>query len=224
MGSRRRHDETLLRIQPWVRRVRRIIGALGWLARLQWFVKNVAPVSALEGAPSVPPGVSIRPGSPDDAVALAPLIHGRESLAWRFTRGDIVLVAEVDREVVGCTWLTNRPLRPSYFPIRIRPEPGEWYNYGLALLREHRMRGLGRALSRMAMEEARRRGGNRVFGHASRFNRIAAASHAAAGYVTVEESISLTVLNRVAIVLYRRARATLKLETPVSVSATSQRG
>ena len=89
MGSRRRHDGTLLRIQRWVRRVRRIIGALGWLARLQWFVKNVAPVSALEGEPSVPPGVSIRPGSPDDAMALAPLIHGRESLGWRFTRAGV---------------------------------------------------------------------------------------------------------------------------------------
>jgi hypothetical protein len=33
-----------------------------------------------------------------------------------------------------------------------------------------------------------------TFGHALRFDRIAAASHAAAGFVTVEELIGLTVL------------------------------
>jgi GNAT superfamily N-acetyltransferase len=174
---------------------------------VQWFVKNVAAVSEIHGEPSLPPGVSIRAGSPDDAGALAPFIHGRESLVWRFTRGDVVLVAEREGEIVGCTWLTSLPLRPSYLPVRVRPEPGEWYNYGLTLLREHRLRGLGRALSRMAMREVMRRGGRRVFGHASRFNRIAAASHAAAGYVTVEDLITLTVLNRVAVILYRRARA-----------------
>jgi hypothetical protein len=44
-------------------------------------------------------------------------------------------------------------------------------------------------------------GGTRVFGHAVRFDRIAAASHVAAGFVTVEELIGVTVLNRYAVVL-----------------------
>jgi len=162
----------------------------------------------------VPPGMSVRLGTSDDAAALTPLIHGRESLAWRVARGDIVLVAELDGEVVGCTWLTSRPLRPSYFPIRVCPEPDEWYNYGLVLRRQHRGRGLGRTLSRMAMTEVGRRGGREVFGHASRFNRIAAASHAAAGFVTVEELIGLNVLDRYVVVLYRRPRASLKSEVP----------
>ncbi|HXJ83733.1 MAG TPA: GNAT family N-acetyltransferase [Candidatus Methylomirabilis sp.] len=137
-----------------------------------------------------------------------PLITGRESLSWRFARGDHVLVAERGDQIVGCTWLTTRPLRPSYFPIKVRPGPGEWYNYGLALLRQQRARGLGRVLSRMAMTEVARRGGTLIFGHASRFNRIAAASHAAAGYVTVEDMIGLTILNRFTLVLYRRPRST----------------
>ena len=192
--------------------VRRLIRATGWLVRPQWFVTNVALLPTAGCEPSAPPGVSLRLGSRDDAAALAPLIHGRESLAWRLARGDIVLVAELDGQVVGCTWLTRRPLRPSYFPIWVCPEPGEWYNYGLALLRRHRGRGLGRTLSRMAMTEVGRRGGRVVFGHASRFNRIAAASHAAAGFVTVEELIGLNMLNRFAVVLYRRPRATLKSE------------
>ena len=215
-------SEARLRLHPWAQRARHVLGAIGWVARLQWFVKNVAEVSAANHEPSLPPGVSIRSGSPDDAGALAPLIRGRESLAWRFTRGDIVLVAEREGEIIGCTWLTCLPIRPSYFPILVRPEPGEWYNYGLALLREHRLRGLGRALSRMAMREVKRRGGHRVFGHASRFNRIAAASHAAAGYVTVEELISLTLFDRVALLLYRRRRAIPMPPAPVSVEAPNQ--
>lgn len=201
------------------RLIRCLIGAPGWLLRPQWFVKNVAPALEAGCAPSAAPGLSVRLGSPDDAAALSPLIHGRESLVWRFARGDIVLVAELDGQVVGCTWLTSRSLRPSYFPIRVCPEPGEWYNYGLALRRQHRARGLGRMLSRMARLEVGRRGGKVVFGHASRFNRIAAASHAAAGFVTVEELIGLNVLNRFAVVLYRRPRATLKSQ--MSASRTS---
>lgn len=201
------------------RLVRRLTGALGLLVRPQWFVKNVAPALAAGCGPPTPPGISVRLGSPADAADLSPLIQGRESLAWRFARGDIVLVAEREGRVVGCTWLTRRPLRPSYFPIRVNPEPGEWYNYGLALLRPHRARGLGRTLSRMAMMEVGRRGGTVVFGHASRFNRIAAASHAAAGYVTVEELIGLRFLNRFAVVLYRRPRATLKAELPAPRTA-----
>jgi GNAT superfamily N-acetyltransferase len=189
--------------------LRRLIRPVGWLVRPQWFVTNVALVPTAGDEPSVPPGVAVRVGSPDDAAALAPLIHGRESLAWRFARGDVVLVAELDHQVVGCTWLTNRPLRPSYFPIRVRPEPGEWYNYGLVLLPQYRVRGLGRMLSRMAMTEVRRRGGKLVFGHAFRFDRIAAASHAAAGFVTVEELLGLNVLNRFVVLLSRRPRATL---------------
>jgi GNAT superfamily N-acetyltransferase len=184
--------------------VRQLIRPIGWLVRPQWYVKNVAVVPPAAGEPSAPPGVSVRLGSRDDAAALAPLIHGRESLAWRFARGDVVLVAERDGHVVGCTWLTSQPMRPSYFPIRVRPEPGEWYNYGLAVLPDSQARGLGRTLSRMAMAEAGRRGGRLVFGHAFRFNRIAAASHAAAGFTTVEELVGLNVLNRFVVIVYRR--------------------
>jgi hypothetical protein len=54
-----------------------------------------------------------------------------------------------------------------------------------------------------------RRGGKLMFGHAFRFDRIAAASHAAAGFVTVEELIGLNVLNRFVVPLCRRPRATL---------------
>jgi GNAT superfamily N-acetyltransferase len=187
-----------------------LIRPIGWLVRPQWFVKNVAVAATAGREPSPPRGVSVRPGSPDDAAALAPLVHGRESLDWRFARGDIVLVAELDGRVVGCTWLTTRPLRPSYFPILVCPEPGEWYNYGLALLPQYRVRGLGRTLSRMAMTEAWRRGGKLVFGHAFRFDRIAAASHAAAGFVTVEDLIGLNVLNRFVVVVYRRLRGRVR--------------
>lgn len=199
-------DTAVVRV---LRLIRRLLRAPGWLLRPQWFVKNVAPALGEGSRPPAPPGVSVRHGSPDDAAGLTPLIHGRESLAWRFARGDIVLVAELNGQVIGCTWLTTRPLRPSYFPIDVRPEPGEWYNYGLALLRPHRTRGLGRMLSRLAMTEVGRRGGKVVFGHASRFNRIAAASHSAAGFRTVEDLIALTMLTRFAVVLYRRPRAPL---------------
>jgi GNAT superfamily N-acetyltransferase len=198
------------------------MGAPGWPLRPQWFVKNVARALEAGCGPPVPPGISVRLGSPDDAAALTPLIYGRESLAWRFARGDTVLVAELDGQIIGCTWLTSRSLRPSYFPIRVCPEPGEWYNYGLVLLRQHRARGLGRMLSRMAMTEVGLRGGNVMFGHASRFNRVAAASHAAAGFVTVEDLIGLNVLNRFTLVLYRRPRATLTPE--VFASRTAEPG
>jgi GNAT superfamily N-acetyltransferase len=199
-------QEPRLVARRWARRV---IAVIGLLVRVQWFVKNVAPVSNSGHGSSMPPGVSIRAGSTFDATALVPLIQGRETLAWRFARGDVVLVAKREGTIVGCTWLTTQPLRPSYFPILVKPQPGEWYNYGLALLREHRALGLGRMLSRAAIAEVGRRGGTSVFGHASRFNKVAAASHVAAGYVTVEDLVSLTLLNRIAVVVYRRSRPTL---------------
>jgi len=186
--------------------MRQLLRSIGRLLRPRWFVTNVAALPAPPGELRVPSGVSVRLGSAADAAALTPLVRGRESLAWRFARGDLVLIAALDGRVVGCTWLTSRPLRPSYFPIRVAPQPGEWYNYGLAVLPAYRGRGLGRLLSRMAIAEAGRRGGRLVFGHASRFNRNAAASHAAAGFVTVEELIGLTMLDRFAVVLYRRRR------------------
>ena len=186
--------------------LRRLFRPIDWLVRPEWFVTNVAVVAAASREPSTPPGLSVRLGSPDDAEPLARLVHGRESLAWRFERGDVVLVAELDGHVVGCTWLTNQPMRPSYFPIKVQPKPGEWYNYGLVLLPEVRGRGLGRLLSRAAMTEAWRRGGELVFGHARRFSRVAAASHAAAGFVTVEELLGINVLNRFVVVLYRRRK------------------
>jgi GNAT superfamily N-acetyltransferase len=190
------------------RLLRRAILGTGWLVRLQWFVTNVAPVPAVGCAPPLPGGVSVRVGSPADAEVLAPFIRGRESLAWRFAPRDLVLVAELDGLVIGCTWLTRHALRPSYFPIRVCPTADEWYNYGLALLRQHRARGLGRVLSRMAMAHAGQCGARKIFGHASRFNRIAATSHKAAGFITVEDLIGLTVLNRFTVILYRRPRTT----------------
>jgi hypothetical protein len=56
------------------------------------------------------------------------------------------------------------------------------------------------------------------------FKRIAAASHAAAGFATVEDLIGLTVVHRFTIVLYRRRRATSTLDarTPVTVSEPSR--
>jgi hypothetical protein len=186
--------------------VRRLIHPLGWLIRPDWFVTNVATLP-IDGATALPPGVSIRRGSPADAAMLEPLAHARQSAAWRFARGDIVLIAQMHGRVIGCTWLTTRSLRPWYFPIFVRLAPGDWYNYGLVLVPEQRVRGLGRAMSRHAMHEVMREGGSRVIGHARRFDAIAARSHVSAGFVTVEELIGVTLLNRVAVVLYRRPRA-----------------
>ncbi len=163
----------------------------------------------------------MRLGSPNDTNLLAPLVRGRESLAWRFARSDVVLIAEMDGRVVGCTWLTCQPLRPSYFPILVRPKPGEWYNYGLVILPDYRVRGLGRALSRSAMQEAQRRGGRVMFGHALRLDRTAAASHAAAGFVTVEELIGISLFDRFAVLLYRRRRANESREDSVYKGAKS---
>ena len=66
----------------------------------------------------------------------------------------------------------------------------------------------------MAIAEVGRRGGKLVFGHASRFNRIAAASHKAAGFVTVNELIGLNLLDRFVVVVYRRPRAALRSGVP----------
>ena len=103
--------------------------------------------------------------------------------------------------MVGCTWLTNQPLRPSYLPIAVCPGPGAWYDYGLVILPGFRGRGIGRALSRRAMAEARTRGGRVVFGHARARDRVAAASHAAAGFVSTEELWAMILLNRLVVVL-----------------------
>jgi GNAT superfamily N-acetyltransferase len=173
------------------------------LARRQWFVTNAALLPAAVGG-LAPAGVRIRRGTRDDVAALTPLVFGRESLVWRFARNDVVLVAEIDGRVVGCTWLTSRSLRPSYLPTRVSPRPGQWYNYGLVILTEARGKGIGRALSRAAMVEVRRLGGKLIYGHADAFNRIAAASHAAAGFVTIEELFGINLLDRYLVLLRRR--------------------
>jgi len=184
----------------------RLIAPVGRVVRPRWFVTNVVTLPPPGAEPSAPPGLCVRLGSPNDADLLAPLVRGRESLAWRFARGDVVLIAEMDGRVVGCTWVTCQPLRPSYLPILVRPKPGEWYNYGLVILPDYRVRGLGRALSRSAMHETQRRGGRVMFGHALRLDRTAAASHAAAGFVSVEELIAISLFDRFAVLLYRRRR------------------
>jgi hypothetical protein len=56
------------------------------------------------------------------------------------------------------------------------------------------------------MQEAQRRGGHVMFGHTLRMDRTAAASHAAAGFVTVEELIAISLFDRFAVLLYRRRR------------------
>ena len=137
-----------------LRALRQLIAPVGRVVRPRWFVTNVVTLPPPGAEPSVPAGLCVRLGSPNDADLLAPLARGRESLAWRFARGDVVLIAEMEGRVVGCTWLTCQPLRPSYLPILVRPKPGEWYNYGLVILPDYRVRGLGRALSRSAMHEA----------------------------------------------------------------------
>jgi len=56
------------------------------------------------------------------------------------------------------------------------------------------------------MHETQRRGGRVMFGHALRLDRTAAASHAAAGFVSVEELIAISLFDRFAVLLYRRRR------------------
>ena len=179
------------------------ITALRRLARRQWFVTNVAMLPPVAGKADTP-GVTIRPATPHDGPALAPVVVGRETLAWRRARSDVALVAEVDGRVVGCTWLTASPLRPSYFPIMVWPRPGHWYNYGLRILPELRGQGIGRALSRAAIVEAGRLGGTLVYGHANTLDRAAAASHAAAGFVTTEALFGINVLGRYLLLMRRR--------------------
>src|SRR5262249_53165807 len=96
--------------------------------------------------------------------------------------------------------------------------------YGLVLAREHRVRELGRMLSRMAMVHAGRHGARTIFGHASRFNRVAAASHRAAGFTTVEDLIGLTLLDRFTVLLYRRRRAGHAGPGPGRVAASAAGG
>jgi GNAT superfamily N-acetyltransferase len=185
--------------------VRWLLRRVSPLVRAGRYVTNVAVLAdGVGGQADSVPGVSIRVSSANDAPALAPFVAGRESLAWRFARDDIVLVAEVGGQVVGCTWLTNLPLRPFYLPIAVCPGPGAWYDYGLVILPRFRGRGIGRALSRRAMAEARSRGGQVLFGHAKAWDQIAAASHAAAGFVSTEELWTIILLNRFVVVLYRR--------------------
>jgi len=93
-----------------LRALQRLIAPVGRVVRPRWFVTNVVALPPPGAEPSVPPGLCVRLGSPNDADLLAPLARGRESFAWRFARGDVVLIAEMDGQVVGCTWLTPAPV------------------------------------------------------------------------------------------------------------------
>jgi GNAT superfamily N-acetyltransferase len=174
------------------------------LVRRQWVLtqESAVPTDApVEVAP--PPGVLIRPATADDAAALAPLVRG-EPVERRLTGGDIAVVAEVDGRLVGCCWLANRPLRVAFLCIKVKPRAHRWYGYGGYVLREFRGRGIHPALQRARLREAQRLGVSSLWGHVYLPDARAVTVHRRFGWVPMEESFGLVLLNRFAITLWRR--------------------
>jgi GNAT superfamily N-acetyltransferase len=164
----------------------------------QWVPPDAPPPTA------VPPGLSIRRGTVDDAETMRPLLRGNEPIERRFARGDTVLVAELDGLLVGCQWISDGPMTVEYFRLRVAPRPGARYCYGFYVLPDARRHGVGRALEGALLLEAEQTDTRGYWCHVDGFNRRSLVVHRSIGWRPVEASRGLVLLNRFGVTLWRK--------------------
>ena len=169
--------------------------------RMGLYAVDAAAIDAWP-APDVP-GVLLRPAAPADAEGLAGLVPPEEA-AERLARGDLVMVAEEDGRVVGCTFVTQAHIDAPHYCIPVRPAPGEAYGFGLAVRETHRRRGIGAALFREARRVARDRGVTSVESHVQFANTGAIELQRAAGGVLRRRMYGIVLGDRWGVVLRSR--------------------
>lgn len=199
MGNRRIRERHVRTLGPAA------VAALGRVLRRRRLVTFEIPVPAagsLDVAP--PPGVVIRRGTADDAAALRLLDFGNGPLKRRFARGDIVVVAEADGQLVGCLWLAGAPPRLPWSGINLNLGPSERYGYGGYVLPDFRRRGINKALQRARLIEAQRAGATVVVVHSELSNRAALAAEVAVGAMPREASSGIMLLGRFSVTVWRR--------------------
>jgi GNAT superfamily N-acetyltransferase len=182
-----------------------LVAVLRRILRRHWILTFDLPVPPHGSpAPSPPSGVTIRRGTPQDAIALGLHLDQREPPEERWLRGDLALVAELADRPVGCQWIAAGPFRRWFLPSVVEPRPQERYLYGLYVLPEAQRRGIGSALLRAGLLEARHVGATVCFADINGWNRGSIALHAALGATLREELRGLIVLDRFVIPLWRR--------------------
>lgn len=166
--------------------------------RMGLYAIDAATIDAW-AAPAVP-GVRLRLAVPEDAAAMADLLPPHE-MVERLGLGDLIVVAEEDGAIVGCTSIADRDMQAPHYCIPVRPEPGEAYGFGLMVRDTHRRRGIGSALWREARRVARARGIARVESHVQFANRPAIEVQRAAGGVLRRRMYGVVVADRWGLVL-----------------------
>ncbi len=89
--------------------------------------------------------------------------HESDLVAARFARGCRCFAVVVDDRVGGYGWLSTNPEWISELQLEIHPRPGEGYVWNCATIREHRRKGIFRALLIGISEAARRDGLTRLW-------------------------------------------------------------
>ncbi len=169
--------------------------------RMGLYVVDAAAIDAWP--PPHVPGVLLRAATPADVPRLADLVPPREA-GERLARGDLVIVAEEDNLLVGCTFVTQAHIDAPHYCIPVRPRPGEAYGFGLAVRDTHRRRGIGSALYREARRAARGRGVTAVESHVQFANTGAIELQRAAGGVLRRRMYGFVVGDRWGFVLRSR--------------------
>lgn len=98
-------------------------------------------------------GIRIRRADRDDILALTALWSG-ESYAARIEGGDVGVVAELGGNLVGTAWIARRTLVLHGRGLRVAPQGGEGYLYGIRVLAPARRRGIGAELVLTAASQA----------------------------------------------------------------------
>lgn len=178
------------------------------LLRFERLAVFETPPEAVASWPPPPamPGLAIRPATAADAPRFAPLLDADEALE-RLRAGDLAIVCEEDGRIVGCSWMTTRRILAPHYRIPVVCAPGTAYGYGIAVLPDHRRRGIGVALFRHLRLEARRRGFPRIWSHVQLANRPAVALQDSAGGVMRRRMEIVVVADRRGIVVGSRRPA-----------------
>jgi GNAT superfamily N-acetyltransferase len=133
----------------------------------------------------------------DDARLSAFPTARRRYAAKGFARGDCVLVALKEGELVGYVWLAFKSHRDPTTGMHAWLAPYECWAYDIWVAPEHRKTGLARVIAQRGLVEGKRQGAAIMYAAAHSENRASIAVQRLAGMRQVQTFRSIQVLERV---------------------------